>query len=132
MALYGSHPLARRPFLRRQELRGESILYMSPSGAVDSFGDNHFMELYNKAGYTPNLLFRSTDSESILMMVAAEEGISILPSYVTSKLTNADNLVFVPLVGAEESEAIVAVWKKVEPGLPLRYFVSKCLDDSAG
>ena len=127
VALYGSHPLARRPFLRRQELRNEPILYMSPSGVVDSFGDNHVMELYNKAGYHPDILFRSTDAESILIMVAAEEGISILPSYVTSKLTNADNLVFVPLLGTEESEAIVAVWKKTESGLPLRYFVSKCL-----
>lgn len=33
------------------------------------------------------------------MMVAAEEGISILPDYCTDKLYHADNLVFVPLVG---------------------------------
>ena len=80
VALYHSHPLARRKFLNRRELKDESIIYMSPSGAAESYGDNHFMELYKKAGYQPNILFRSSDTESVLMMVAAEEGISILPS----------------------------------------------------
>ena len=50
--------------------------------------------------------------ESILMMVAAEEGISILPSYITNKLTDADNLTFVPLIGEGEYEQIISVWKK--------------------
>ena len=85
---------------------------MTPSATGDSFGDNHFMELYRLAGYQPNILFRSNDIESILMMVAAEEGISILPSYVTSKLADADNLVFIPLVGEGEYEKIISVWKK--------------------
>ncbi|MDO5415784.1 MAG: LysR family transcriptional regulator [Lachnospiraceae bacterium] len=125
VALFGSHPFARRTSLRREELLNESILYMTPSGTADSFGDNHFMELYKKAGYYPNILFRSNDIESILMMVAAEEGISILPSYVTNKLTNADNLVFVPLIGEGEFEEIIAVWKKGEQGLPLRHFVER-------
>lgn len=80
--------------------RGENILYMSPDAADDSYGDALFMHLYQEAGYKPNILFRSADTESILMMVAAEEGISILPDYCTDKLYNADNLAFVPLVGA--------------------------------
>ena len=46
------------------------------------------------AGYKPNILFRSSDTESVLVMVAAEEGISILPDYCTDKLYHADNLVF--------------------------------------
>lgn len=125
VALYNSHPFAYRSFLRRGELRNENILYMTPSGAGESFGDNHFMELYKKAGYYPNILFRSSDIESILMMVAAEEGISILSSYMTSKLTNAENLVFVPLVGEGEAEDIIAVWKRGDQGLPLRHFVER-------
>lgn len=62
--------------LTRQELRGENILYMSPDAAPDSYGDAFFMQRYAEAGYKPNILFRSADTESILMMVAAEEGIS--------------------------------------------------------
>ena len=102
VALYAGHPLAQRQQLRRQELRGETILYMSPDAADDSYGDAFFMQLYNEAGYKPNILFRSADTESILMMVSAEEGISILPAYCVEKLYNADNLVFVPLIGEGE------------------------------
>ena len=125
VALYAGHPLSGRHTLNRKELRGESILYMSPSGRDDSFGDSRFMELYRKAGYQPDILFRSSDAESVLMMVAAEEGISILPSYVTSKLKDADNLVFIPLVGEEEYEEIIAVWKKENPGQALLRFLPR-------
>ena len=54
---------------------------MSPDAAPDSYGDAFFMQRYAEAGYKPNILFRSADTESILMMVAAEEGISLLPDY---------------------------------------------------
>ena len=112
VALYDRHPLAQRQRLRRQELMGENILYMSPSADIESYGDAFYMELYRKAGYKPNILFRSSDADSILMMVASEEGISILPEYCTTKLNHSDNLRFVPLEGEQEVEEIVAVWRR--------------------
>lgn len=120
VALYAAHPLSQRSRLSRQELRGESILYMSPDAADDSYGDTLFMQLYNQAGYKPNILFRSSDAESVLMMVAAEEGVSILPDYCTDKLYNADNLVFVPLTGEGEEEEVIAAWQRgsTNPALP--------------
>ena len=120
VALYAAHPLSQRSRLSRQELRGESILYMSPDAADDSYGDTFFMQLYNQAGYKPNILFRSSDAESVLMMVAAEEGVSILPDYCTDKLYNADNLVFVPLTGEGEEEEVIAAWQRgsTNPALP--------------
>ncbi len=123
VALYSSHPLARRPSLSRKELLGEKIIFMSPSAANDSYGDTFFMELYRDAGYKPNILFRSTDSESVLMMVATEQGISILPDYCTTKLFQADNLAFVPLTGENEREEIIAVWKKDAPNPALGRYV---------
>lgn len=125
VALYAGHPLAQRNSLSRKELKDETILYMSPSGTGESFGDNHFIELYKQAGYHPNILFRSNDIESILMMVAAEEGISILPSYVTSKLKDAENLAFVPLVGEGEYEKIISVWKRQEKSQALQHFIQR-------
>ena len=123
VALYNSHPLARRNSLSRKELKGEPILYMSPSGSPESYGDNHFLELYKQAGYQPNILFRSSDAESILMMVAAEQGISILPSYLTSKLTDAENMVFIPLTGEDEFEQIISVWKSDNQSPALNHFL---------
>lgn len=125
VALYAGHPFAQRNSLSRKELKNETILYMSPSGTGESFGDNHFIELYKQAGYQPNILFRSNDIESILMMVAAEEGISILPSYITSKLTDADNLVFVPLIGEGEYEKIISVWKREDKSQALQHFIQR-------
>mgnify|MGYP005979408633 CR=1 FL=1 len=124
VALYAGHPLAQRQQLRRQELRGETILYMSPDAADDSYGDAFFMQLYNEAGYKPNILFRSADTESILMMVSAEEGISILPAYCVEKLYNADNLVFVPLIGEGEVEEIIAAWQTTNPNPALARFLA--------
>ena len=46
------------------------------------------------------------------MMVAAEEGISILPQTCARPLSPSDNLVFIPLEGEEEVEEILAVWRK--------------------
>lgn len=123
-ALYGSHPFATHTSLRREDFREETILYMSPSGAGDSFGDVHFMQLYEKAGYQPRILLKANDIESILMMVAAEEGISIVPSYSVAKLTNADNLIFVPLEGEEEREDIFMLWKQQSGNTALQYFLS--------
>ena len=110
VALYNSHPFSGRTFLKRSELRSEDILFMTHSRDADSIGDRHFYELYYKAGYKPNITFRSNDMESILMMVAAGEGISVLPGYVTEKLDNADNIIFIPLVGDEENVEIIVAW----------------------
>ena len=85
---------------------------MSPDSANDSYGDAFFMQLYKEAGYKPNILCRSSDAESVLIMVAAEEGVSILPDYFTDKLYNADNLSFVPMVGEGEYEEIIAAWRR--------------------
>ena len=123
VALYGAHPLANRTTLCRADLKNEINLFMSPSGTGDSHGDEFFLRLYQKAGYVPNILLRTSDVESILMMVAAEEGISILPQTCVRQLSPADNLVFVPLEGEEESEEILAVWRKDNESPSLKMFL---------
>lgn len=104
---------------------------MTPSSTGESVGDLRFYEKYEEAGYKPNILFRSNDVESILMMIAAEEGISILPSYVTQKLVNAENLVFIPLVGEDEIVEIIAAWKKDTANVVLQGFVEQVMGGSA-
>ena len=125
VVLYESHPFARRQVLRREELAQEPFIYMTLSEDGNSFGDLHFLELYQKAGYQPHILFQSNDIESILMMVAAEEGISILPAFVTSKITNGDNLKFIPLEGEEEFVDISALWKKNRRNQILEHFLKE-------
>lgn len=125
VALYSSHPFSQRTSLSRRDLKNEKLIYMSPSRHGNSSADDYFLNLYRQAGYQPDLLFRSNDVESILMMVAAEEGISILPSYMTRKLTNADNLKFIPLPEEEEFMDILAVWQNSKNNAGLRHFVEE-------
>lgn len=101
VALYAGHPLTQRRQLTRQELRGENILYMSPDAAPDSYGDAFFMQRY------------------------AEAGISLLPDYCTDRLYNADNLVFVPLVGEGEEEEIIAAWQSGNQNPALGRFLTE-------
>ena len=123
VALYGSHPLAQSTGLTRAELKNEVNLFMSPSSSGDSLGDEYFIRLYQNAGYYPNILLRSSDVESILMMVSAEEGISVLPVSCIRRLSDVDNLVFVPLVGEKETEDILAVWRKDNDSPSLERFL---------
>ncbi|MBE5972422.1 MAG: LysR family transcriptional regulator [Lachnoclostridium sp.] len=123
VALYGSHPLAQKTGLTRADLRNEINLFMSPSGTGDSLGDEYFIKLYQNAGYYPNILLRSDDVESILMMVSAEEGISILPASCIRRLSDVDNLVFVPLLGENETEEILSVWRKDNDSPLLKKFL---------
>ena len=124
VAMYAGHPLAQRVRLTRRELRGEPIIYMSPAETLDSYGDAFFMNLYKEAGYRPNILFCSSDSESILMMVAAEEGVSILPDYSARKHAPAENLVFIPLTGQGEQEEVIAAWRRDAQNPALAQFVA--------
>lgn len=125
VALYAGHPLARRHHLSRQELKGERILFMSPSSDGDSFGDAYYVQLYQRAGYHPDILLRSSDYESILMMIAAGEGISIVPKYCIGRLQSLDNIVFRPLHGDGETEEVLAVWQKKNQNPALKHFIDR-------
>ena len=125
VALYANHPLARRSELSRKDLKQENILFMSPSGTGDSFGDAFYIRLYQQAGYQPNILLRSNDMESILMMVAAEEGISIVPEYAHPWDIGTENVVFVPLSGEGETEEILIAWRKHDDNPALRHFIKR-------
>lgn len=123
VALYASHPLARHSELTRRDLRQENILFMSPSSSGNSFGDEFYIRLYQQAGYQPNILLRSSDVESILMMVAAEEGVSIVPEYAHPWNIGAENVVLVPLVGENETEEILIAWRKDDASPALQHFI---------
>ena len=57
------------------------------------------------------------------MMVAIEEGISILPVSCVRRLGESDNLVFIPLLGEDETEDILAVWHRDNQSPSLSQFL---------
>lgn len=125
VALYAGHPLAQRPTAHAaRAARGEHLIYVARRRAR-FLRRRLFHAALRRGGYKPNILFRSADTESILMMVAAEEGISLLPGYCTDRLYNADNLVFVPLVGEGEEEEIIAAWQSGNQNPALGRFLTE-------
>lgn len=125
VALYDTHRFARRTVLSRSDLKGEALLFMTPSGTGESLYDAYYVQLYQKAGYQPNILLRTSDVESVIMMISAEEGICILPAYCQAMVASVDNLRFVPLLGEEETEEILAVWRSDDENPALRRFLER-------
>lgn len=109
VVLYNTHPFVNRTQLTREELKEERLLYLAPSGSLH--GDAYFQK-YRDAGYDPNVIFCTDDIDSILMMVAAEEGISVMPAYITQNIRALDGIDCIPLVGENENASIVAVWRE--------------------
>ncbi len=123
LAVYRAHPLARKKTVNRVDMRGEKIIFMSPSSTGDSFGDAYYLGLYQQAGYQPDILLNTSDGETVLMMVAAEQAISVVPEYCIDRLIHADNLVYIPLEGVHETEEILAMWRKEDISPALQHFI---------
>ena len=101
-------PAVYRSFLRREDLREEKFIYLTPSGTIC---DDSYIRLYQEAGYEPNIIYYTDDIDSILMMVAAEEGISVMPTYITRNCITRKALYVFRCGSEQEYAAILAVWK---------------------
>lgn len=123
LAVYRSHPLAQQKTVSRKDMKGEKIIFMSPSSTGMSFGDNFYLGLYQKEGYQPDILMNTSDGETVLMMVAAEQAISVVPKYCIDRMIHAENLTFIPLEGANEREEILAMWRKEDISPALQHFI---------
>ena len=121
VVLYPSHPLANRSALLRENLKEEKLLcYMSDNGMPS---DGSYQLLDTKSGDDPDIIFYSSDVESILMMVAAEEGISLIPTALLKDVPNPEHLVFVPLRSEQEESSVKAVWRKENESFALKQFL---------
>lgn len=109
VVLYTSHPFVNRAYLTRADLKDEKLLYLAPSGVLH--GDA-YLSKYREAGYEPNVVFYTDDIDSILLMAAAEEGISVMPTYLTQNIRGTDGIACIQLKGEQENAAIAAVWKE--------------------
>ena len=57
------------------------------------------------------------------MMVAAEEGISIVPEYSHPWDIGTENVTLIPLAGENENEEILIAWRKNDTSLALQHFL---------
>ena len=123
VVIYNAHPFVNRTFLTRNDLKEEELLYLAPSG---SYVGDAYLQKYIDAGFQPKVVFHTDDIDSILMMIAAEEGISVMPKYITQKINDLGGIHCIPLTGDDETASVVAVWRETKGNSILDSFV-KCL-----
>lgn len=122
VVIYNTHPFVNRTQLKRNDLKEEELLYLAPSG---SYLMDAYLQRYIDAGFQPKVIFHTDDIDSILMMVAAEEGISVMPQYITRKINGLEGIHCIPLVGTGENASVVAVWRTDSDSKVLQAFIDK-------
>lgn len=100
-----NHPLSRRASVTIAELAAEKLIVLKQGYSSRMFADRMFAE----ASLTPNITFEADELVTIIGFVRANLGISILPQ--VGEL-NMDNIVCLPIEGAESERAIGLAWNK--------------------
>ena len=110
--LPSGHPYAQLSSIRRYDLREEPFLltkyYEDPS--AKKYG-HVIPDKYAESGFIPKINGRSSDAETLMVLVSAGIGITILPESIVRQFCNISDLSFVPLEGDHEHVDIMAIWK---------------------
>lgn len=122
VAMHPSHPLAGHRRLEICQLTGQDMLLMG-SGLPEK-------QLWGElsGAFSPQSAKVCGDVESILLMVAADMGIAVLPDYVAKDLLEAKELRFVPLTGDHSSIDLVAAWNEDTANEALSCFLDLIAD----
>ena len=106
------HPYSQLSSIRRYDLRDEPFLltkyYDDPS--AKKYG-HVIPDKYAESGFIPRIDSRSSDAETLMILVSTGIGITILPESIVSSLRHSTDLSFVPLEGDHEYVDILAIWK---------------------
>lgn len=120
--LYADHPLAGHNALYRNELKNERFLlskfYEDPMAIGYMLPDK-----YADSGFIPKVAATSPDIETLLLMVAARSGITILPENALGQVKSSADYAVIPLIGAHEHIEVKAIWKKENQNPALSKFL---------
>lgn len=94
------HPLEKHKTVTYSDLENENFIMMQPKGrAKDQMEESAL--IYERGGYIPRVVEVEGDQETLLLMVSAGMGISLLPEYITRSCQNDKNLNIIPLINAD-------------------------------
>ena len=106
------HPYAQLSSIRRYDLRSEPFLltkyYDDP--AAKKYG-SIIPEKFGESGFIPKVDSRSSDAETLMILVSAGIGITILPESIVRTLGPSTDLSVIPLEGEHEHVDVLAIWK---------------------
>lgn len=116
--LYNDHPLSSRDVINRSELKNEDFIFLDRS--TSPFGFDCMLSHCIDAGFSPNIIYTSDSIETILLMVEAKLGITMLPRF--NNFSSLGNLKFIDLKD-ETTESVIS-WNKNNNTLQLKTFLT--------
>lgn len=109
LAVPEHHPLARRSSLSLDDLANESLLLLEDGHCLR----DQALDVCQLAGAGEKTGFRATSLETLRQMVAANVGITLLPSLaVRPPAPQSDAITLIPFTGTAPSRHIAMVWRR--------------------
>lgn len=120
--LPATHPYAQLSAITRYDLRNEKFLLTKFYDNPRSKKFDHIIpQQFAESGFIPKVVGKSTDIETLMLLVAAGIGITIAPESAIKYVRQSSDLVFIPLIGEHEHVDIMVIWKESNqnPALPI-------------
>jgi LysR family transcriptional regulator, hydrogen peroxide-inducible genes activator len=128
VAMPRNHPLGYHQVVHRQDLAREQLLLIEDGHCFRS----HSLQACRMADTVRNEVFQATSLRTLVQMVAAELGITLVPQIaVDSELASTSNVVVRPLSPDKPFRTLVLAWRSTSSrGAEFRVFgnlIRKCL-----
>jgi DNA-binding transcriptional LysR family regulator len=109
VAVAHDHPLARRDSISYADLEGEPFVLWPRATAPETF--DGVIQACRAAGFSPHVVQEATFASTILGLVAAGVGVSVLASSYAAR--SGDDVVFVPIADSETT--LYLAWRGDDP-----------------
>lgn len=108
-----NHVLAQNQFLTWKDLKEEPLfLAATPDSEIGE--DLDIIESFIQNGLQPNVLDYIEDVETIMFMISANLGITILPAYMAIPAASRGKIVTIPIGMSKDQVDIIAAWMPEE------------------
>lgn len=114
-----THPLASRQWIKLSELAQEPFVLLDRVVAVGLY--DHIISACRMAGFSPSVIHSPDLMATVLTMVAAEQGVSVVPEGV--KNLRSRQVAFVPISPALDPIPLVMCWRAKSDSPPRDAFL---------
>ncbi len=111
------NPLAQKYSIQLSGLAQEPFIMISRGECSEGF--RHMLALCRKEGFIPNIVNEEIDIDTLLVMIEAGQGVSLLSNYID--ISSYPNLCFVPIEQEDAKTDLGVTWRKnnSNPSIPL-------------
>ena len=110
--LPAGHALSAQQTVTYSDLENCPFIMMQPTDRPKDQMEESLL-IYNRGGYLPEIAAIEGEPETLMLMIAAGMGVSVLPEYLTRPYSNSKELVILPVLrqdGVEETVDFEVSW----------------------